>query len=174
MNKPPTPSAKAFSSPACSCRLHEGVRGLTTSRLALAEGDAPASTSTFSAEGADPESFKKEFAKFASSTMAPPQFPSDFLPKEDKAGDKEQQAVPDKLTFSFYLPHEQIAQKAKARLMLLSGQFALTGRWGLGGSSLLGAAGHEIFVDLLHKQLIQRAKLTPRPNFRAICLTGGS
>ena len=113
--------------PACSCRLLEGVRGLTTSRLALAEGDAPASTSTFSAEGADPESFKKEFAKYASSTMAPPQFPSDFLPKEDKAADKEQQAIPDKLTFSFYLPHEQIAQKAKARHWPHLGRHALSG-----------------------------------------------
>ena len=45
--------------------------------------------------------------------MAPPNFPTDFMPKEAKQVGDAPSTVPDKLTFNFYLPHEQIAKGKK-------------------------------------------------------------
>ena len=55
--------------------------------------------------------FKKRFSPHVSSTLAPPNFPSDYMPKE---APKEEgaAAVPSKLKLNFFLPHEQ-QMKAK-------------------------------------------------------------
>lgn len=55
--------------------------------------------------------FKKRFSPHVSSTLAPPNFPSDYMPKE---APKEEgaAAVPSKVKLNFFLPHEQ-QMKAK-------------------------------------------------------------
>lgn len=59
--------------------------------------------------------FKKRLAPHVSSTLAPPNFPSDFI-KDPKKGTEDAAAapaaVPAKLTFNFFLPYEQ-QMKAK-------------------------------------------------------------
>lgn len=45
--------------------------------------------------------------------MAPPSFPTDFMSKEAKQVNEAPSTVPDKLTFNFYLPHEQVAKGKK-------------------------------------------------------------
>ena len=62
-----------------------------------------------------PKAFTDRFTKLVPSTMAPPNFPTDFLPKDQKEVKEAPSTVPDKLTFNFYLPHEQIAKARKVR-----------------------------------------------------------
>lgn len=51
--------------------------------------------------------------------MAPPNFPTDFMSKEAKQVNEAPSTVPDKLTFNFYLPHEQIAKAKKVFICCL-------------------------------------------------------
>ncbi len=62
------------------------------------------------------QEFLSKFSQVAPSTLAPPSFPTDFMP----AGPKTEEgaastAIPDKLTFSFYLPHSTVNQKQQVR-----------------------------------------------------------
>lgn len=52
-------------------------------------------------------SFLEKFTPYVSSTTAPPSFPTDFLPKEKAEETTATAGLPDKLKFSFYLPHGQ-------------------------------------------------------------------
>ena len=63
--------------------------------------------------------FLEKFAPLVSSTTAPPSFPTDFLPKEkaDEAA-AATAGVPDKLKFSFYLPHGQPVDRQPVREMV--------------------------------------------------------
>ncbi|CAL8468352.1 g7892 [Coccomyxa elongata] len=85
------------------------------------------STSAISREGEKgPEEFIKKFTPHVSSTLAPPHFPSEFLPKEQAA--EEGAGVPEKLTLNFFLPHETTIKDSKVDLVLLP---ALTGDFGV-------------------------------------------
>lgn len=55
--------------------------------------------------------FIKKFTPHVSSTLAPPHFPSQFLPKEQAA--EEGTGVPEKLTLNFFLPHETTVKDSK-------------------------------------------------------------
>ena len=57
-----------------------------------------------------PKAFIEKFKQHVASNVAPPSFPSDFLPKEEE---KEEAGVPDKLTLNLYLPHEQRLKDSK-------------------------------------------------------------
>lgn len=52
--------------------------------------------------------------------MAPPSFPTDFMSKEAKQVNEAPSTVPDKLTFNFYLPHEQVAKGKKVSYAALA------------------------------------------------------
>ena len=115
----PLPSAIAVLPAPESCRtikqhtkmLRQAARGLSRRPLALRS----ISTSTIARQDDEalPKAFSDKFVKFVPSTMAKPSFPTDFLPKEQKEVKDAPSSVPDKLTFNFYLPHEQIAKGKK-------------------------------------------------------------
>ena len=66
--------------------------------------------------------FKKRLTPHVSSTLAPPNFPSDYLPKEaPKEEGAAAAAVPSKLKLNFFLPHEQ---QMKAKEVCLPGDRA--------------------------------------------------
>lgn len=75
-----------------------------------------------------PSSLQEFLAKFApfQGTMADPEFPTNFLKKEEKpeAG----AALPDKLTFNFYVPSQAINRASPVDLVLIP---ALTGDFGV-------------------------------------------
>ena len=91
--------------------LRQAARGLSRRTLALRS----ISTSAIARQDDEalPKAFSDKFVKFVPSTMAKPSFPTDFLPKEQKEVKEAPSSVPDKLTFNFYLPHEQIAKGKK-------------------------------------------------------------
>ena len=92
--------------------LRQVARGLCRQGLAARS----VSTTVIARTEADDETKKQFLEKFDSvtpSTMAKPNFPSDFLKKEDKEPLEAPSSVPEKLTFNFYLPHEQIAKNKK-------------------------------------------------------------
>ena len=66
-----------------------------------------------------PQAFTERFVKGVPSTMAPPNFPTDFMSKEAKQVNEAPSTVPDKLTFNFYLPHEQVAKAKKVYMLAL-------------------------------------------------------
>lgn len=82
------------------CRRGFAARSLTTSTTARADDEAT-------------KTFLEKFDQVTPSTMSPPNFPTDFLKKEDKQSLEAPSTVPEKLTFNFYLPHEQIAKSRK-------------------------------------------------------------
>jgi hypothetical protein len=59
------------------------------------------------------QEFLNRFAPHAG-TLNPPEFPSNFLPKAAAA--TEGAAIPDKLQFNFFVPHETLCQSEKVRL----------------------------------------------------------
>lgn len=83
------------------CRRSLVARGIRTTAIARQD------------EEALPKAFTERFVKQVPSTMAPPNFPTDFMSKEAKQVNEAPSTVPDKLTFNFYLPHEQIAKAKK-------------------------------------------------------------
>lgn len=83
------------------CRRSFVARGIRTTASARQD------------EEALPKAFIERFVKLVPSTMAPPSFPTDFMSKEAKQVNEAPSTVPDKLTFNFYLPHEQIAKAKK-------------------------------------------------------------
>ena len=93
--------------------LRQVTRGLARRGLAL----RTISTSALARQDDEglPKAFSDKFVKFVPSTMAKPSFPTDFLPKEQKEVQEAPSSVPDKLTFNFYLPHEQIAKGKKVQ-----------------------------------------------------------
>lgn len=62
--------------------------------------------------------FLKKFTPHVSSTLNPPQFPSDYLPKKDEASAEASTAVPEKLTLNFFLPHETTVNASKVCRLL--------------------------------------------------------
>ncbi|KAL3160149.1 hypothetical protein ABBQ32_010918 [Trebouxia sp. C0010 RCD-2024] len=97
------------------CRRHLGARGICTTTIARQDQEAL------------PQAFTERFVKQVPSTMAPPSFPTDFMSKEAKQVNEAPSTVPDKLTFNFYLPHEQVAKGKKVDMVLLP---AVTGDFG--------------------------------------------
>lgn len=91
--------------------LRQAARGIC--RRGLAARSISTSTIARQDDEALPKAFTERFTKLVPSTMAPPSFPTDFLPKEQKEVQEASSTVPDKLTFNFYLPHEQIAKAKK-------------------------------------------------------------
>ena len=66
------------------------------------------------------QAFLDKFTKVAPSTLAPPSFPSEFAAEDAaraKKGQPEEAApasgLPEKLTFSFFLPHSTIGSSKK-------------------------------------------------------------
>ena len=58
----------------------------------------------------------KKFTPNVSSTLSPPNFPSDYLPKKKAEGEGEAAAaVPEKLTLSFFLPYETTLDATKVQ-----------------------------------------------------------
>jgi hypothetical protein len=56
----------------------------------------------------------------APSTLAPPSFPTDFVPEGPKLEEgAASTAIPDKLTFSFYLPHATVNSKQQVLILHL-------------------------------------------------------
>ena len=71
-------------------------------------------------DGLDAQDFLNKFTKLAPGTLSPPSFPTDFLNEEmEKAkkksgeGEAATSGMPDKLTFSFFVPHQAIGQSQK-------------------------------------------------------------
>ena len=65
------------------------------------------------------QEFLSKFSQVAPSTLAPPSFPTDFLPAGPKAEEgAASAAIPDRLTFSFYLPHSTVNQKQQVRFVM--------------------------------------------------------
>ncbi len=93
--------------------LRHAVRGLC--RRGLTARTISTTTVARQDDEALPKAFTDRFTKLVPSTMAPPNFPTDFLPKDQKEVKEAPSTVPDKLTFNFYLPHEQIAKARKVR-----------------------------------------------------------
>jgi len=61
------------------------------------------------------QEFLKRFAPHAG-MLNPPEFPSNFMPKAKEAGEgAAAAAIPDKLQFSFFVPHETVCQSEKVR-----------------------------------------------------------
>ena len=89
------------------CRRGLAARGIRTSAIARQDDEAL------------PQAFRKIFVKQVPSTMAPPSFPSDFMPKEATQVSDAPSTVPDKLTFNFFLPHEMVAKGKKVTSPLL-------------------------------------------------------
>lgn len=67
------------------------------------------------------QAFLDKFTKVAPSTLTPPSFPSEFVSEAAAAAAKKGEAkeeapasgVPEKLTFSFYLPHATLGKGKK-------------------------------------------------------------
>jgi F-type H+-transporting ATPase subunit delta len=70
------------------------------------------------------QEFLDAFKPFAGS-LEPPKFPSDYLTKKEPV--PEGSGIPEKLTFSFFVPHETILKDEKVDLVLLP---AVTGDFG--------------------------------------------
>ena len=90
--------------------LRRGARSFAddAAAAAAAAGDASGEISR--------RTFLEKFAPLVSSTTAPPSFPTDFLPKEKAEETAAATAgVPDKLKFSFYLPHGQPMDRQPVR-----------------------------------------------------------
>ena len=83
------------------CRRGLAARSISTTAIARQDDEAL------------PKAFTERFVKLVPSTMAPPSFPTDFLPKDIREVKEAPSTVPDKLTLNFYLPHEQIAKARK-------------------------------------------------------------
>jgi F-type H+-transporting ATPase subunit delta len=105
-----------------------GTRSFGTSAPRFADG---------SGESADSdkqriEAFLDRFTKVAPSTLTPPNFPSEHISEAAAKAGKQEDApssdMPDKLTFSFYLPHATIGKAKKVDLVLLP---ATTGDFGV-------------------------------------------
>ena len=93
--------------------LRRGVRSFADDASAAA---ATAAGGDAASGEASRRAFLEKFAPLVSSTTAPPSFPSDFLPKEKAEEAAAATAgVPDKLKFSFYLPHGQPVDRQPVR-----------------------------------------------------------
>ena len=68
------------------------------------------------------QAFLDRFTKVAPSTLTPPNFPSEHISEAAAKAGKQEDApssdMPDKLTFSFYLPHATIGKAKKVGLCL--------------------------------------------------------
>lgn len=105
-------SVCSFDSPQfASIMLRQAARGFC--RRSLVARGIRTTTTARQDEEALPKAFTERFVKLVPSTMAPPNFPTDFMSKEAKQVNEAPSTVPDKLTFNFYLPHEQIAKAKK-------------------------------------------------------------
>jgi len=91
----------------------------------------------------------EKFTRVAPSTMSPPNFPSDFLP-EQKAEAQASAAIPDKLTFNFYLPHATVGTKQEVDLVLLP---STTGDFGVMPGHVPTVAQLRPGVITVHKEL---------------------
>lgn len=74
--------------------------------------------------GPPAQEFLDKFAPFQGS-LAPPEFPSNYLPAEEKS---EAAGLPDKLKLNFFVPHQAISQGSSVDLVLLP---ATTGDFGV-------------------------------------------
>jgi F-type H+-transporting ATPase subunit delta len=107
-----------------------GTRSVSTSAARFADGGGDAAAS----DKQRIEAFLDRFTKVAPSTLTPPNFPSEHISEAAEAAKKGKQEeapssdVPDKLTFSFYLPHATLGKAKKVDLVLLP---ATTGDFGV-------------------------------------------
>lgn len=93
--------------------LRRGARSFADDAAAAAATSASASDASGEISR---RTFLEKFAPLVSSTTAPPSFPTDFLPKEAAEDATAATAgVPDKLKFSFYLPHGQPVDRQPVR-----------------------------------------------------------
>ncbi|KAK9809861.1 hypothetical protein WJX72_000482 [[Myrmecia] bisecta] len=93
------------------------------------------------------EEFLEQFKKVAPSNLAPPRFIGDFVPKPAKV---EGTAVPEKLTFNFYVPHDTVLNKSQVDLVLLP---AVTGDFGVMPGHVPTVAQLRPGVVTVHKEL---------------------
>jgi F-type H+-transporting ATPase subunit delta len=80
--------------------------------------------------------------------LAPPEFPSNYLAKEEPA--EAAAGVPDKLQFNFFVPHETVFTKEKVDLVLLP---AVTGDFGAMPGHVPTVAQLRPGVVTIHKEL---------------------
>lgn len=92
------------------------------------------------------QEFLKKFAPLAG-TLAEPEFPSNFIPKQETA---EVTGVPDKLQFNFFLPHDTVCQSEKVDLVLMP---AVTGDFGVMPGHVPTVAQLRPGVVTIHKEL---------------------
>lgn len=102
------------------------------------------------------EEFLDRFTKLAPSTMAPPHFPSQHAADDAKKARKGKpveepvSGTPEKLTFSFHLPHGPITSSAKVDLVLLP---AVTGDFGVMPGHVPTIAQLRPGVVTIHKEM---------------------
>ncbi|KAI3429525.1 hypothetical protein D9Q98_005613 [Chlorella vulgaris] len=93
------------------------------------------------------EDFLKLFAPHAG-MLSPPEFSSNFLPK--KAAAEATTAIPDKLQFNFFVPHETVCKSEKVDLVLMP---ATTGDFGVMPGHVPTVAQLRPGVVTIHKEL---------------------
>jgi len=92
------------------------------------------------------QEFLKKFEPHAG-TLAPPEFPSNFLPKKEAA---EITGVPDKLNFNFFLPHDTVCEGENVDLVLVP---AVTGDFGVMPGHVPTVAQLRPGVVTVHKEM---------------------
>lgn len=81
-------------------------------------GGLPARVTRPAARPAPAQEFLNRFAPHAG-TLNPPEFPSNFLPKAAAPAEgAAAAAIPEKLQFNFFVPHETVCQSEKVRAAL--------------------------------------------------------
>ncbi|PSC75138.1 exostosin-like glycosyltransferase [Micractinium conductrix] len=93
------------------------------------------------------EEFLKRFAPHQG-MLNPPAFPSDYLPKTEAPA--EGAALPDKLAFNFFVPHQTVCQSEKVDLVLVP---AVTGDFGVMPGHVPTVAQLRPGVVTIHKEL---------------------
>lgn len=93
------------------------------------------------------QEFLKRFEPLAG-TLAPPEFPSNFLPKSKAA--EPAAGVPDKLQLNFFVPHETVCQGESVDLVLMP---AVTGDFGVMPGHVPTVAQLRPGVVTVHKEL---------------------
>ena len=127
--------------------LRRGARSFADDAAAAAAGDASGEISR--------RTFLEKFAPLVSSTTAPPSFPTDFLPKEKAEETAATAGVPDKLKFSFYLPHGQPMDRQPVRKRMFFSLFLFFGCGGALENSML-CSGFQTRAMLYHSSSLRR------------------
>ncbi|KAL4449405.1 hypothetical protein ABPG77_007049 [Micractinium sp. CCAP 211/92] len=96
------------------------------------------------------EEFLNRFAPHAG-TLNPPEFPSNYLPKAAAPAEgAAAAAIPEKLQFNFFVPHETVCQSEKVDLVLMP---ATTGDFGVMPGHVPTVAQLRPGVVTVHKEL---------------------